>query len=64
METNKDFYSYRTVCDLIQMYGRCNRSYTDYSNTFILDSNFSDVLMYSGKYLPRWVSNAIKELKI
>jgi Rad3-related DNA helicase len=60
----KDWYNYKTVCDLMQACGRSVRSFDDYADTFILDSSFSDVLKYSSKFLPRWFTNSIKELKI
>jgi len=64
METNKNFYSHKTICDLIQMSGRSIRSHDDWCNTFLLDSCFSDVLKYNSNYIPRWWSGAIKELKL
>lgn len=63
-KTNKDWYSWKTVVDTIQMYGRSTRSETDYSDTYILDANFSDVLKYNSHLLPKYFTDAIKTLKI
>jgi len=58
-----DWYAYKTCCDFIQMYGRTTRSNDDWSHTFVLDSSFSDLLRHNSKYLPRYITNAITELK-
>lgn len=63
-KTNKQWYSWKTIVDLVQMYGRSNRSVEDWAETYILDSSFSDVLKYNGDSIPRWFTNAIKELKL
>lgn len=59
METNKDWYSYVTCANIIQMYGRSIRSSTDKADTFILDACFADVLRYSSRFLPIYVREAI-----
>ena len=46
------------------MYGRSTRSDTDFSDTYILDSNFSDLLKYNSHMIPEYMLNAIKVLKI
>jgi len=63
-KTKPEWYIWKTICDLIQSYGRSIRSHDDYATTYILDSNFSNVLKYNSKLLPRWFTNAIKELKL
>jgi ATP-dependent DNA helicase DinG len=60
--TNRDWYEWKTVVDLIQAYGRTIRSTDDYSDSFILDSSLSDIMKYKSKYLPRYFTNAIKIL--
>lgn len=60
---NKDWYVFKTCSDLIQAYGRTIRSEDDYSDTFILDESFSNILKYNSKYLPKYFTNAIKILK-
>ncbi|MCK9415213.1 DEAD/DEAH box helicase family protein [Candidatus Dojkabacteria bacterium] len=62
-KSNQDWYSLKTSMDLLQMYGRTTRSMDDFSDTFILDSNFSDILKYN-KYLPKYFIDAVKFLKI
>ena len=63
-KTNSEWYSLATVQDLIQAYGRTNRSEDDISDTFILDSNFSDLLKYNSHIIPRYFTDAVKQLKI
>lgn len=63
-KTNANWYTWKTVVDTLQMYGRSTRSDTDYSDTFILDSNFSDLLKYNSHIIPDYMLNAIKQLKI
>jgi Rad3-related DNA helicase len=63
-ETHKDWYSWKTIVDLIQSYGRSVRSENDHADTFILDSSLTDIMNYNGKFLPRYFTNAIKILKI
>ena len=63
-KSNPDFYVYKTVCDLIQAIGRGVRSETDYCDTFILDANLSDLLRYNSRMIPKYIRDAIKELKI
>jgi len=64
MSTNKKWYNWKTVSDLIQMYGRSVRSKDDYADTYILDDSFSDILKYNSAIIPRWFSDAIKYLKV
>jgi Rad3-related DNA helicase len=59
MKTHKDYYNFKTLLSIMQMYGRSVRHYDDYCSTYILDSNFSDLMRNSGKYFPRWFSDAI-----
>ena len=59
MQSNKDWYGWATVTNIIQAYGRAIRSVDDYANFIILDSCFNDVITYSGKFLPKWVTDAI-----
>ena len=59
-----EWYSWKTCLDTIQASGRGNRSITDYCDTFILDSNFSDLLKYNSNILPQYFIDSIKILKI
>ncbi len=63
-KNNPDWYSYRTVAGIIQMYGRSIRSKTDFADTIILDGSFGDILKYSSKYIPQWFSDAIKRIDV
>ena len=63
-ESNKDYYSNATVSELLQMVGRGVRNDDDYCDTFILDSNFSDLLKYNSHILPQYFTDAIKVLKV
>lgn len=60
METMKEYYALTTVRDIVQSYGRSVRSMTDNASTYVLDGCFSDVLKWSGKYIPNWVKEAIQ----
>lgn len=61
---NPDWYSWRTICELMQSYGRIIRSETDYGDTIILDESFGDVMRYSSKFFPMWYQNAIQHKRI
>lgn len=63
-KTNKEWYTWKTIVDLIQAYGRSIRSEDDHADTFILDSSLSDLLKYNGHLIPRWVTNSIREMKL
>jgi len=61
---NPDWYSWKTVCGLVQMSGRPVRSNTDYADTIILDGGFGDVIKHSSHYLPEWIQQAIKRINV
>ena len=63
-KSNKDWYTWKTVVDTLQSYGRAVRSDTDYADMFILDSNFSDLLKYNSHIIPEYMQVAIKQLKL
>ena len=63
METHKDWYSWKTVAELIQSYGRSIRAVDDKADTYILDGSFSNVLRFSDKFIPKWFKDAIKYIK-
>ena len=63
METNKEWYSWKTVADLVQSYGRSIRSVDDKADTYILDGSFSNVIRFSDRYIPEWFKDAIKYIK-
>lgn len=59
MELNSDYYQYLTALKLVQSYGRCIRSNTDWAKTYILDSDFKSFCNRSSKMLPAWFNEAI-----
>lgn len=63
-KNNPEWYSWKTICGLMQMTGRSVRSKTDFADTIIIDSSFGDILRYSSKYLPTWFQEAIKKIEV
>jgi Rad3-related DNA helicase len=63
-QTNPDWYKWKTIVDLVQQYGRSVRSDVDFADTIILDSCLSDIINFSGDFLPKYFIDAIKILKI
>ena len=61
---NPEWYSWRTIAELIQMSGRIVRNNKDWGDTIIIDGSFSDVLKYSGHLLPKWFQSAIKRVNV
>ena len=61
---NPDWYSWKTVCGIIQMTGRAVRSDVDYADTIIIDGGFGDVIRHSSHFLPEWFQNAIKRINV
>jgi len=62
-KTNQEWYNWKTMVDLIQALGRSVRSDDDYAISYILDSSLSSLLKYNGHLIPRYITNAIKEIK-
>jgi ATP-dependent DNA helicase DinG len=58
-KSNPDWYSWRTVAELMQSTGRSVRSINDYADTIIIDSCFGDVLRYSSHFFPKWFIDSI-----
>ena len=59
-----EYYSWKTVCSLIQMTGRSVRNNKDYADTIIVDGSFGDVLRYSSNYFPKWLTDSIRTLDV
>lgn len=59
MDTNPNWFSWKTCVDFIQSYGRSIRSFDDHAKTYVLDGCFGDLLKWSGHYMPNWVKNAV-----
>jgi Rad3-related DNA helicase len=56
----QNWYSVKTIRSLIQMSGRGMRSAEDYCETYILDSNFIDMVWRKNKHLlPGWWKEAL-----
>ncbi len=54
-----DWYSYKTICKIVQMAGRGVRSADDFAVTYILDSQFEKLLESQRNVLPQWFKEAI-----
>ena len=63
LEVKPEWYSWKTVADLVQTYGRSVRSETDYADTFILDASFSTVRQRNIKFIPKFLKDAIIYMK-
>lgn len=63
-KNNPDWYSWKTIAELLQMAGRSIRSKTDHADTIIIDGSFSDVLKYSSHFIPNWVQESIKKIEV
>jgi Rad3-related DNA helicase len=57
---NNKWYSWTTLLKVVQGCGRSVRHMDDYSNTYILDANFENILKYSNYLLPKSFKDAIE----
>lgn len=64
LKVKPDYYEWKTVGDIIQMYGRSVRNEFDFADTIIIDGCFSDVLRNSSYLMPTWFTDAIKKIEI
>lgn len=62
-QQNERWYSWVTIMDIVQSYGRSIRTETDYADTFILDSCFMDILIQNENMFPKYFKEVIKTLK-
>lgn len=53
-ENDKEWYSDAMLSTLIQMCGRCNRTASDYSETYILDGLILDAVLRNKEKLPKY----------
>ena len=53
-DEDKEWYLDAMLSTLIQMCGRCNRCESDYSVTFILDSNILNAVLQNKDKLPKY----------
>ncbi len=61
-KTYPDWYSWRTVSEVMQSAGRSIRNINDYADTIIIDESFGDVLRYSSHYFPKWFLDSITSI--
>jgi Rad3-related DNA helicase len=59
-EIDSGWYEYQACQNLIQTYGRVCRSETDFGETFVLDSKFTDLFYQNIKFFPRWFTEAVR----
>ena len=63
-KNNPDWYQWKTITGIVQMTGRSVRSDTDWADTIIIDGSFSDVIKYSGHFIPDWIQEAITKINV
>jgi len=61
LETNSEWYNWKTLIEIVQSYGRSVRNEDDWAETYILDSCFDQVL---GNQLPEYFRQAIRIKRI
>lgn len=57
LETNPDWYNWKTLVDVMQSYGRSIRSRNDWAETYVLDSCFDQVI---SRDMPNYFKEALK----
>lgn len=62
LETNSEWYSWKTLVDILQAYGRSIRNDQDWAETYILDECFDQVL--NNQSLPQYFKEALKIKKL
>lgn len=60
MQVSEDYYSWLTALKIVQSYGRCIRSESDWANTYVLDADFEQFKRKNHKMLPGWFTEAIQ----
>ena len=60
LKKDQKWYARNAIMSIIQCAGRSVRSIDDFAYTYILDSNFSRLLMYHQKLFPKYFLKAIK----
>lgn len=61
LETNPDWYNWKTLVDILQSYGRSIRSKHDWAETYILDSCFDQIISNG---VPQYFKEALKIKKL
>lgn len=62
LETNPDWYNWKTSIDIMQSYGRSIRNDEDWAETYILDECFDQIL--NNKIVPKYFLEALKTKKL
>lgn len=63
-KTVPDWYVFKSISSLMQIYGRGCRHMEDNCSLIILDGCFGDVLKYSSSWIPEWVKDSIKRVEV
>lgn len=63
-DSMEEWYTWRTVADVVQAYGRSVRNYDDWAETWILDESFGGLLHFGSYYMPDWFHNAIHRVNL
>jgi Rad3-related DNA helicase len=58
LESNPDWYNWKTLVDILQSYGRSIRNDEDWAETYILDECFDQIL--NNKNVPKYFLDALK----
>jgi len=61
-EEGDKFFNWETAMKMQQAYGRSTRSDTDWSDTFILDSNFGWFFEQNSEYFFDWFAEAVEDV--
>lgn len=59
MKTDIKWYYWKTIIEIVQAYGRTTRSEYDYSDTYILDSDFGRLYSNNTQMFPEWFKEAL-----
>lgn len=63
-ESMEEWYTWKTVADIVQAYGRSVRNHEDWAETWILDASFDNLIRYGSYYFPNWFHNAIYRVNL
>jgi ATP-dependent DNA helicase DinG len=58
------WYAWSTACSIIQMSGRATRAEDDFSETFILDKQFSKFYSQYHKFFPQWWKESLQYIDL
>ncbi len=63
-DKDRKWYSRLAIIKMVQGSGRSIRSETDWANTYILDNNFSRLLLQNNDLIPEWYKESIKTISV